>query len=94
MLVKGTTIGTLTDATGHYFSKNLPEGNFSLEISSVGYKTTTKQKILKKGITLEENFEFEEDLVSLDGVVVSSNRNETSRREAPTLVNVLDSKLY
>ena len=94
IVIKGTTIGTLTDATGHYFLKNLPEGNFSLEISSVGYKTITKQITLKKGITLEENFEIEEDLVSLDGVVVSANRNETTRREAPTLVNVLDSKLY
>ena len=26
--LKGTTIGTVTDATGHYFLKNLPEGNF------------------------------------------------------------------
>ena len=25
--LKGTTIGTVTDATGHYFLKNLPEGN-------------------------------------------------------------------
>ena len=24
--LKGTTIGTVTDATGHYFLKNLPEG--------------------------------------------------------------------
>ena len=29
--LKGTTIGTVTDATGHYFLKNLPEGNFVLE---------------------------------------------------------------
>ena len=35
--LKGTTIGTVTDATGHYFLKNLPEGNFILEVSSVGY---------------------------------------------------------
>ena len=24
--IKGTTIGTVADATGHYFLKNLPEG--------------------------------------------------------------------
>ena len=30
--LKSTTIGTVTDATGHYFLKNLPEGNFVLEI--------------------------------------------------------------
>ena len=33
--LKGTTIGTVTDATGHYFLKNLPEGNFMMEVSSV-----------------------------------------------------------
>lgn len=69
--LKGTTIGTVTDATGHYFLKNLPEGNFVLEASSVGYKTISRNVSLKKGKTLEENFELEEDAVALDGVVVS-----------------------
>ena len=49
--------------------------------------------ILKKGHTLEEDFEIEEDAVALDGVVVSANRNETTRRLAPTLVNVVDLKI-
>ena len=29
--VKGTLIATQTDASGHYFLKNLPEGKFTLE---------------------------------------------------------------
>ena len=49
---------------------------------------------LKKGKTLEENFELEEDAIALDGVVVSANRSETTRRLAPTLVNVVDLKLF
>ena len=57
--LKGTTIGTVTDATGHYFLKNLPEGNFVLEVSSVGYKTVRRNVTLKKGRTLEEDFEIE-----------------------------------
>ena len=92
--LKGTTIGTVTDATGHYFLKNLPEGNFILEVSSVGYKTVTRNVTLKKGKTLEEDFEIEEDAIALDGVVVSANRSETTRRMAPTLVNVVDLKLF
>ena len=43
---------------------------------------------------MEENFEIEEDLIALDGVVVSANRNETTRRMAPTLVNVMDVKVF
>ena len=84
----------MTDATGHYFLKNLPEGNFVLEASSVGYKTISRNVSLRKGKTLEENFELEEDAVALDGVVVSANRSVTKRRLAPTLVNVVDMKMF
>ena len=90
VLLKGTTIGTTTDNSGHYFLKNLPEGKFTLEYKALGYKTVSKEVSLKKGKTLEINVELEEDQIALDGVVVSANRAETSRRLAPTLVNVLD----
>lgn len=92
--LKGTTIGTATDASGHYFLKNLPEGEFTLVVQAVGYKAIEKAVVLKKGGTQEINFEIEEDLVALDEVVVSANRNETTRRMAPTLVKVLDDKLF
>lgn len=92
--LKGTTIGTTTDATGHYFFKNLPEGTFILHVSAVGYKSEERKVQLKSGKTLEENFELEEDLVALDGVVVTANRNETARRLAPTLVKVVTPKLF
>lgn len=53
--LKGTTIGTTTDETGHYFLKNLPEGTFTVEVSSVGYKTVRKEINFKKGKTIEMN---------------------------------------
>ena len=62
----GTTIGTTTDATGHYYMKNLPEGKYTLVMKSIGYKTEEKTVTLKKGKTLEINFNAEEDAVSLD----------------------------
>ena len=92
--LKGTTIGTMTDATGHYFLKNLPEGEFTLSVSAVGYKSQERKVVLKRGKTLEENFELEEDMVALDGVVVTANRSETARRLAPTLVKVVTPKLF
>lgn len=94
IFLKGTTIGTSTDASGHYYLKNLPEGEFTIVMKSIGYKTIEKQVHLKKGKTLEINFEAEEDHIALDAVVVSANRNETTRRLAPSLVNVLDSKIF
>lgn len=92
--LKGTAIATLTDATGHYHLVNLPEGTFTLEVTAVGYTAVTREVTLKKGVTLEENFSIEEDLISLGEVVVSANRNETTRRMAPTLVNVMNMKTF
>lgn len=94
VLLKGTTIGTVTESSGHYYLKNLPEGNFVLVVKAVGYKAVERPVVLKRGVTQEVNIELEEDLVALDEVVVSANRNETKRREAPTLVKVLDDKMF
>ena len=44
----------MTDASGHYFLKNLPEGEFTMEVSAVGYKTVSRKVTLRKGKTLEE----------------------------------------
>lgn len=92
--LKGTTIMTTTDKSGHYFLKNLPEGKFNLVFSYLGFKPVTKSIYTAKGKTLEINVELQEEEISLDGVVVSANRAETSRRLAPTLVNVLDNKIF
>lgn len=94
IILKGTTIGTATDDSGHYMLKNLPEGEFMIEVSFIGFKTVTKKITTGKGKTQELNFELEEDLISLEGVVVSANRNETKRRLAPTLVKVLSPTLF
>lgn len=94
IIVKGTTIGTSTDMTGHYFLKDLPIGKQTIEFKVLGYKTITKEIIVESGKTLEVNVELEEDRVSLDAVVVSANRGETTRRLAPSLVNVLDGAVF
>ena len=92
--LRNTAIKTMTDETGHFFLANLPEGTFVVEVSAVGYQTVTKELTFKKGTTVEHNFEIEENSVSLSDVVVSANRNETARRLAPTLVNVLSMKTF
>lgn len=88
--LQGTTIGITTDGTGHYFLRNLPTGNFTLEVSMIGFKTVSREVNIEAGKTIEINFELEESSTSLNEVVVSANRNETTRRTAPSLVSVLD----
>ena len=54
----GTNIGTNTDATGHYFLKNIPEGDYEIEISGIGYVPQTRKVKVRKGHTAEVQFEL------------------------------------
>ena len=92
--LKGTTIKTVTDETGHFFFRNLPEGTFTVEVSGLGYKTIQHKLTFVKGKTVEYNFEVDEENITLSGVVISANRNETARKFAPTLVNVLSMQTF
>lgn len=92
--VVGTPIGTTTDASGHYFLHDLPTGEITVEVSAVGYKTASRTITVTPDSTIELNFELEESRIAVDAVVVSANRNETSRREAPSLVNIIDAKIF
>ena len=94
VMLKGTTIGVATESTGHYMIRNVPEGTFTVEVSSVGYKTQTREINIRKGRSYEVNFTLEEDHVQIDGVIVSATRSETTRRMSPTLVNVVGMDTY
>jgi outer membrane receptor for ferrienterochelin and colicins len=94
VLVINTVLGTTTDNTGHYFLKNLPEGTYTIRVSGLGYKQVEKEVVLKAGKTIELNFLTEESSLSLDEVVVSANRNETSRKDASVIVGVLSPKVF
>ena len=92
--IKNTTIGTVSDATGHYLLKNLPVGDATLAAEAVGYKSVEKKITLKTNNTLEVHFTIEEQALSMDEVVVSATRNETNKKSSATIVNVASAKLF
>ena len=60
----------------------------------LGYLSQERVIEIAPDKVIEVNFEAEQDNINIDEVVVSSNRQATLRRLAPTLVTVLDSKLF
>ena len=92
--LKGTTYATGTDASGHYFLKNLPEGNYILIAEVIGYKKAEKSVKLVRNKSIEVNFTLEEEALSMNEVVVSATRNETNKKNTATIVNVASAKLF
>ncbi|MDD3062144.1 MAG: TonB-dependent receptor [Massilibacteroides sp.] len=94
IFLKNTTIGTTTDATGHFALKNLPEGKFTFVATSLGYVTQEQTVNVRKNKTIELNFVLEEDALNLNEVVVTAGRTVQKRMEAPVIVNTLNAKNF
>ena len=94
VMVGGTQIGIQTSSSGHYAIRNLPLGKHDIIASFVGYKDSAVSMDIEAGKTYEVNFSLEPESLSLDGVVVSATRNRTSRKMAPALVNVIESRIF
>lgn len=92
--VKGTTIGTVADATGHFTMRNLPDDEFTIVAEFLGYKTVEYTVAAKHAKSLDISLTLEEQPMSMDDVVVSATRNETNKKNTATIVNVTSSKIF
>ena len=92
--VKGTTIGTVADATGHFTMRNLPDEEFTIVAEFLGYKSVEYTIAAKHPKNLDVSLTLEEQPMSMDDVVVSATRNETNKKNTATIVNVTSSKIF
>lgn len=92
--IKGTTIGTLTDRTGHFHLVNVPLGQITVVASFIGYKASEITVLSEKDKTMEVKFELEQDILGLEEVIVSGTRTTQKRKESSLIVNTISPKLF
>lgn len=80
-------VGTNTDFDGNFTLRTADKPPFTLEISSIGYKTE-KVEITKNNQVVEVN--LKENATSLDEVVISASRTPERIMESPVTVERLD----
>ncbi|WP_285655401.1 TonB-dependent receptor [Allomuricauda sp. NBRC 101325] len=70
--------GTVTDETGHFTLKNLPEGNYKLVISYIGYETYSATFEIGSGTN---NFDYQmvASAIEMDEVVLSTPFHKLQR---------------
>ncbi len=94
IILKNTTIGTSTDETGHFQLINMPVGKYTVKASSIGYKDVEKEVELTEGTTVELKFILQKDVLGLEQVVVTADRNEKRRKDASVIVNTITPKIF
>lgn len=90
IFVKELMTGTTTNTYGFY-SLTLPKGDYSIVISSLGYRKSIKDiKLIDKNVTL--NVEVQEDGQELAEVVVNAKREDDNVQAIEMSVNKIEMK--
>ncbi len=90
----GTTIGTMTDESGHFQLINLPVGNYTVRVTGLGYKPSSKKITATSSQAIHLNFNIKKDVLRMEEVVVSADRNQTNRREVPVVITSISPKVF
>lgn len=83
--------GTASNLDGEYEIPNLPTGTFTVQLSSVGYKTFTQELVLSAGEN-EVNFELDPDIGLLDEIVVAGVAEGTPVKKMTVSVARVDAE--
>ncbi|MGL5938493.1 MAG: TonB-dependent receptor [Phocaeicola sp.] len=94
VLIVETGMGAITNDQGRFSFKEVAVGEYTLRVQLLGYATQEKRVRITNDETPDIHFLLEEEGIVTDEVVVSANRNATTRRMAPVVVNVLNAKLF
>ena len=90
--LKGYNIGTYTDEDGHFHLKEIPEGNYHVQISSVGFHTVEKEVAINEGDEIKLEVVLDRSFSQLDEIVISGARTEQRKGDAAVVVGVIDKK--
>ncbi len=86
LLIKGSRIGTITDATGHYILTNLPPGKHILVVQSMGYARAEVEFEAIEDRNIEVDINLIPEGVNLDEVVLTASPTASGFRYQPDAV--------
>jgi len=90
VVVKGTSIGSVTAGDGTYQVADIPTGEQVIRAQFVGYEAKEKTVTIEEGQTLTLNFTLQESAVNLQEVVVTGAGAQSERRELGNSVGSID----
>tara|TARA_B110000046_G_scaffold78688_1_gene86782 strand:- start:4868 stop:7153 length:2286 start_codon:yes stop_codon:yes gene_type:complete len=92
--VKGTTIGTATNADGTYELNGVPEGSQTIVASFIGFQQEEKKLSVKSEEIYELNFRLEQGINLMNDIVVTGTMKEMSKLNSPVSVEVYSAQYF
>lgn len=90
--IKSTMIGTASDNRGE-FELQVPDGKQVIVVRALGFKPSEREIEIEPGKRHRVAINIEEDVLGLEQVVVTADRNDEKRKESSVIVNTLNNAL-
>jgi iron complex outermembrane receptor protein len=84
VVIKGTTQGTVTNEYGRFEFSKLKTGNYTLEISLVGYETIAQSVLVEDGKTASLQLQLQLSNKQLEEVIVTTGVNKFAKKQNTT----------
>ena len=74
IIIKSTSIGTISDDDGYFSIKDIPNGNYSISVSYIGYKTVYLSDVWVRPNAYDFlNVKLEQSIIQIDDITVEEN---------------------
>ena len=93
VLLKGTVMGTSTNASGEFRLRNLPVGAFTIVVSMVGYERSEMGVAVEANALAMVNVQLRPAVIQTQPVIVTAGKREQSLRDVPLSVSVVDAQM-
>ena len=88
VFLKGTTLGSTTDINGYFSITRIPDGTYTIMVTSIGYDTIAESISLKGNQILNKKFSIEEASIQLEAVSITADKIEARTETKTSVVNI------
>jgi len=86
--LKGTTLGSTTDINGYFSITRIPDGNYTLLVTMMGYDTINESVVLKGNQILNRKYSLQEASIQLEAVSITADKIEARTETKTSVVNI------
>ena len=88
VFLKGTTLGSTTDINGYFSITRIPDGTYTIMVTSIGYDTVSEVVSLKNNQILNKKFSISETSIQLAAVSISADKIEAKTETKTSVVYI------
>ena len=86
--LKGTTLGSTTDINGYFSITRIPDGNYTLLVTMMGYDTISDLINLKGNQIVNKKYNLVEAAIQLQAVNITADKIEARTETKTSVVNI------